>query len=48
LVDQTSGTAGADFGADARQFAALQRALPFEEGWGYRAGISHHSGSRPV
>jgi outer membrane usher protein len=43
LGNQTSGTAGIDSGSDGRQFAGLQRALPFEEGWGYRAGISRHS-----
>jgi outer membrane usher protein len=43
LGSYTSATAGADFGSDARQFAGLQRALPFEEGWGYRAGVSRHS-----
>jgi outer membrane usher protein len=43
LGNYTSGTAGADFGSDARQFAGVQRALPFEEGWGYRASINHYS-----
>jgi len=43
LGNQTSGTAGVDFGASARQFVGVQRALPFDEGWGYRALASHYS-----
>lgn len=43
LGNQTSATAGADFGSSARQFAGVQRALPFDEGWGYRALASHYS-----
>ena len=43
LGPQTSATAGVDFGSDARQFAGVQRALPFDEGWGYRALATHYS-----
>jgi outer membrane usher protein len=41
LGPQTSASAGADFGSTARQFAGVQRALPFDEGWGYRALATH-------
>ncbi|MDH5208711.1 MAG: fimbria/pilus outer membrane usher protein [Burkholderiaceae bacterium] len=43
LGNQTSATAGVDFGSSGRQFAGVQRALPFDEGWGYRALATHNS-----
>jgi len=43
LGPQTAASAGFDFGSERRQFASVQRALPFDEGWGYRAGVNHFS-----
>jgi outer membrane usher protein len=42
LGPQTTGTAGVDVGSDRRQFAGVQRSLPFDEGWGYRALATHY------
>jgi outer membrane usher protein len=43
LGNQSSATAGVDFGSSPRQFVGAQRALPFDEGWGYRALASRDS-----
>jgi outer membrane usher protein len=39
---QHNTTAGADFGSGGRQFVGVQRPLPFDEGWGYRALATRH------
>jgi outer membrane usher protein len=43
LGDGRTAHGGADFGSERRQFVALQRSLPFDEGWGYRAAATHSS-----
>ena len=43
LGPETTFSAGVDGGSERRQFASIQRALPFDEGWGYRASLNHFS-----
>jgi outer membrane usher protein len=43
LGAETTLSVGGDVGSEHRQFAAIQRALPFDEGWGYRASLNHFS-----
>lgn len=43
LGARTTASAGADSGSDKRLFAAVQRSLPFDEGWGYRAAVNRYA-----
>lgn len=42
---ETTFSAGGDAGDERRQFVGIQRSLPFDEGWGYRASLNHFSNS---
>lgn len=43
LGGRTTAAAGGDAGSERRLFASIQRSLPFEEGWGYRAAVNRYS-----
>lgn len=43
LGPRTTASAGVEAGSERRLFGAIQRSLPFDEGWGYRAAVNRYS-----